>query len=127
MAEKREPMIDQQNRPTAIDFDMSISDFKLRDLYAVASQVHTEKEIRKTEKEIIKEKELKLEKEHFKPEKEKELFKGEKEKESFKPEKEVLKPEKELSKPEFKPIVPGWMEQIVDQVVERLKAEGTKK
>jgi len=123
--EKKEPMIGQQNRPTAIDFDAPIANFKLRDLYAVIhSQIHTEKEHFKPEKEKEYFKPEK-EKEHFKPEKEKEYFKPEKEKEYFKPEKELLKPEKELSKPELsKPIDPGLIEQIVEKVVERLKTKG---
>jgi len=143
MAEKKEPMISQENRPTAIDFDMPIAEFKLRDLYSIIhAQLHpeifkTEKEHLKTEKELFKtekehfkgEKEKEhlkgeKEKEFFKPEKEKEHLKGEKEKEFIKPEKEVLKPEKELSKPE-KPIDAGLVDQIVDKVVERLKAQGT--
>jgi len=112
--EKKEPMIGRQDRPTAIDFDAPIANFKLRDLYAVIhSQLHTEKEI------------LKVEKEHVKPEKEKEHFKPEKEKEYFKPEKELLKPEKELSKPELsKPIDPRLIDQIVETVIERMKAKG---
>ncbi len=148
MPEKKEPMIGQENRPTAIDYDLPIADFKLRDLYAVIqAQIRPEKEILKTEKEHFKsekEKEIwKVEKEHFKPEKEKELLKGEKEKEFFKPEKEkellksekekeffkpekeALKPEKELSKPE-KVVDPGLVEQIATAVIERLKAQGNK-
>jgi hypothetical protein len=137
MPEKKEPMIGQESRPTAIDFDMPIADFKLRDLYAIIqTHIHPEKEILKLEKEHFKpekekehfksekEKEfVKVEKEHFKPEKEKEHFKGEKEKEHFKPEKETLKPEKELSKPE-KPFDPGLVEQIATKVIEHLKAQG---
>ena len=136
MPEKKEPMIGQESRPTAIDFDMPIADFKLRDLYAII-HTHLQPEILKSEKEQFKEhlkpekeKEyFKLEKEHFKehlkPEKEKEYFKLEKEfKEHFKPEKEALKPEKELSKPE-KPLGdPRVIDQIVTQVVERLKGQG---
>src|SRR6266851_722928 len=106
MAEKKEPMIGKESRPTAIDFDMPIANFKLRDLHAIIqSQIHLEKEFHKPEKEKEffkpeKEKEVlkgEKEKEHFKPEKE--FFKPEKEKEHFKPEKEALKPEKEFSKP----------------------------
>jgi hypothetical protein len=136
MPDKKEPMISQQNRPTAVDFDMPIANFKLRDLHAVINSHLTEKEISKVEKETFKpekekehfkpEKELfkpEKEKEHFKPEKEKEIFKAEKEKEHFKPEKEALKPEKELSKPE-KPIDQGLVEEIANRVVEKLRAQG---
>jgi hypothetical protein len=146
MPEKKEPMIGQENRPTAIDYDLPIGDFKLRDLYAVIqAHIRPEKELLKTEKEHFKsekekeilkvekeyvkpekEKEiLKVEKEYVKPEKEKELLKPEKEKEFFKPEKEALKPEKELSKPE-KVFDPGLVEQIATAVIEKLKAQGIK-
>ncbi len=133
MPEKKEPMIGQQNRPTAIDYDAPIANFKLRDLYAVIhSQLHTEKEILKVEKEHFKpekEKEyFKPEKEYFKSEKEKEYFKPEKEKEHFKPEKELLKPEKEALKPETsKPFDPSVIEHIADRVIERLKSQGVLK
>jgi len=150
MADKKEPMISQQNRPTAVDFDAPIADFKLRDLHAVINSHLTEKEISKTEKEHFKPEQLKpehfkpekeflkpeKEKEFFKPEKEvlkgekeKEFFKPEKEKEHFKPEKELLKPEKEkeffkpeLTKPE-KAVDPGLVEQIADRVVEKMKGK----
>ena len=132
MPEKKEPFISQASRPTAIDYDMPISDFKLRDLLAVANHVHVEKEVLKSEKEkeglkTEKEKEYfkpEKEKEHFKSEKEKEILKGEKEKEHFKPEKEALKPEKELSKPEKPPFDDRVIEQIADKVIERLKSQG---
>ena len=131
MAEKKEPMIGQESRPTAIDFDMPIANFKLRDLYAVI-QAHPE--FLKLEKEHLKgekEKEhLKTEKEHFK---EKEYFKSEKEKEHFKekeyfkgdhfkPEKEALKPEKEGFKPE-KPIDRGFVEEVAARVVSILREQ----
>jgi len=135
MPEKKEPMIGQQNRPTAIDYDAPIANFKLRDLYAViSSHLHTEKEILKVEKEHFKpEKEKEYfkpekEKEYFKSEKEKEHFKPEKEKEYFKPEKELLKPEKEALKPETsKPFDPSVIEQIADRVIDRLKSQGVLK
>jgi len=144
MPEKKEPMIGQQSRPTAIDYDAPIANFKLRDLYAViSSHLHTEKEIVKVEKEHFKpEKEKEIlkpekekefykpekEKEYFKPEKEKEYFKPEKEKEHFKPEKELLKPEKEGFKPESsKPFDPSVIDQIADRVIERLKSQGVLK
>jgi Skp family chaperone for outer membrane proteins len=143
MAEQKEPMIGRENRPTAIDYDAPIRDFKLRDLYAVihsqlhAEQLKVEKEFSKVEKEIHKvEKEHfkgEKEKEHFKGEKEKEIhkvekefLKGEKEKEFIKPEKEILKGEKEFSKPE-KPIDSSVIDQIADAVVQRLRAQGLSK
>ncbi len=104
-AARKEPMIDQSNRPSAIDFESEISKMKVSDLSAL---VGAHVEVLKVEKETFKaekEKEIrKPEKELSKPEKE--GFKGEKEKEIRKPEKEFSKPEKELSKPEkeaFKP------------------------
>jgi hypothetical protein len=149
MAEKKEPMIGQESRPTAIDFDMPIANFTLRDLYAVMqSQIHLAQEHLKTEKEHFKEslkpehtkefikpekeKEiLKVEKEILKGEKEKEILKGEKEKEFqkpekefAKPEKEALKPEKELSKPEKQIDVPGLVEQVAVRVIEKLRGQG---
>lgn len=137
MPEKKEPMIGQESRPTAIDYDAPIANFKLRDLYAVINQHFIEKEVAKVEKEHFKaEKEKEhwkpeKEKEHWKPEKEKEHFKPEKEKEHFKPEKELLKPEKEKEflKPETgKPIDPSVIEQVVaravEQVLGRLKSQG---
>lgn len=136
MADKKEPMIGQESRPTAIDYDMPIANFKLRDLYAV---IHSHPEMIKVEKETFKpEKEKEQlkpekEKEYFKPEKEKEVMKGEKEKEHFKPEKEkehfkpekeALKPEKESSKPE-KVFDPGdILEDISNRVIAKLKASG---
>jgi hypothetical protein len=155
MPEKKEPMIGQENRPTAIDYDAPIRDFKLRDLYSlIQSQVQheylksekettkVEKEHFKVEKELLKvEKEhLKTEKEHFKGEKEKEHLKGEKEKEHLKgekekehfkefikPEKEVLKGEKELSKPEKTPFDTTIIDQIAEAVVQRLRAQNLSK
>jgi hypothetical protein len=146
MPEKKEPMIGQESRPTAIDYDAPIANFKLRDLYAVISNHFLEKEVAKVEKEHFKgekekehfkpEKEKEhwkpeKEKEHFKPEKEKEHWKPEKEKEYFKPEKELLKPEKEKEflKPErSKPFDPNLLDEVVTRVVEqvmgRLKSQG---
>jgi hypothetical protein len=101
---RKQPAIDQANRPTAMDFDAEISKLTVRDLSSLVSAhvevLKAEKEISKAEKEVLK---GEKEKEHFKPEKEKEALKGEKEKEHFKPEKEKerLKPEKE--KEFFKP------------------------
>lgn len=106
-AARKEPMIDQSNRPSAIDFESEISKMKVSDLSAL---VGAHIEVLKSEKEILKgekEKEVrKPEKEFSKPEKE--AFKGEKEKEIRKPEKEYSKPEKESFKGEkekevFKP------------------------
>lgn len=123
MADKKEPMIGQENRPTAIDYDAPIANFKLRDLHAVIYAHLSEKEVLKVEKEVHKpEKELfKPEKEFHKPEKE--LFKPEKEfykPEHFKPEKEILKPE--LTKPE-KTVDPGMIDQIATKVAQKLKGQ----
>jgi len=123
MADKKEPMIGQASRPTAIDYDAPIANFKLRDLHAVIYAHLSEKELLKVEKELHKpEKELyKPEKELFKPEKEKEFHKPEKEllkPEHFKPEKEILKPE--LTKPE-KPIDDSIIDQIATRIAQKLK------
>jgi hypothetical protein len=142
MPEKKETMISQANRPSAIDYDAPISSFKLRDLVSIVnSQMlelvkytpqpehskpeHYKPEHVKPEKEIFK-----TEKEFRKPEKE--LLKAEKE--LIKPEKEILKPEKErfkpeLSKPEKEWGVPGFepdpvVNQIAVRVVELLKEQG---
>ncbi|MDP3416737.1 hypothetical protein [Falsiroseomonas sp.] len=148
-AARKEPMIDQSNRPSAIDFDSEISKMKVSDLSALVGAhievLKAEKEIAKTEKELSKsekegfksekEKEIrKPEKEFSKPEKE--AFKGEKEKEIRKPEKEFSKPEKEGFKgekekeafkpeglkPEDKPI-DFTIERITEVVLERVMAE----
>jgi hypothetical protein len=140
-ARKKEPMISQASRPTAIDYDAPIANFKLRDLVAVVnSQMleylkytprpeHQKPETFKPEKEI-----LKSEKELRKPEKE--LIKAEKElvkseKELLKPEKERIKPEDikpELSKPEKEfeipdPALGRLVESIAIRVVELLKKQ----
>jgi hypothetical protein len=125
----KEPMIGRENRPTAIDWDMSVSDLKLRDLMSVVNAQITPEILKtehfKVEKEVLK---GEKEKEFFKPEKEKEILKGEKEKEHFKPEKEALKPEKEALKPELsKPFDPTTIEQIVSAVIDRLKTQGVVK
>ena len=111
----KDPMISRDQRPTAVDFDVPISDFKLRDLVSVIqAQIHPEKEFAKGEKELHK-----PEKEHFKPEKE---FRKP---EHFKPEKEFLKPEKELSKPEKETggFSPEQIEQIAQRVAELMKSQ----
>ncbi|MGK7862222.1 hypothetical protein [Falsiroseomonas sp. E2-1-a4] len=113
-AARKEPMIDQSNRPSAIDFDSEISKMKVSDLSAL---VGAHVEVLKAEKEISK-----SEKEISKPEKE--GFKSEKEKEIRKPEKEIRKPEKEFSKPE-KEGFKGEKEKEVFKP-EGLKPEGLK-
>jgi hypothetical protein len=136
-AEKKQPMIGQASRPTAIDYDAPITSFKLRDLVAVVnSQMleclkyvpqpeHLKPEFFKPEKEIFK-----SEKELRKPEKE--LIKAEKE--LVKPEKELLKTEKERFKPELSKPEKEWeladpeigrlVESIATRVVEMLKKQG---
>jgi hypothetical protein len=150
-AEKKEPMIARSSRPSAIDYDAPVSDFKLRDLVALVNSQMLEfvkytpqpeqlkPEQYKPERykpEMLKPEHVKPEKEHFKPEKEqikpeKELVKAEKE--LIKPEKEMLKPEKErmkpeLSKPEKEFEIPDDFEPFVDRiatrVVEMLKQQG---
>ncbi len=146
--EKKEPMIGKADRPTPIDYDAPISNFKLRDLVAVVNaqmlehlkhipeilkpehiKPETHKpELVKSEKEIFK-----VEKEFHKPEKE--ILKVEKE--VAKPEKELLKPEKEffkpeLTKPEFtKPEKETGLgdpvEQIAQRVVQLMKQQGLAK
>jgi hypothetical protein len=118
MAERqKEPMIGQEQRPTAIDYDAPISGLKVRDFLTLFPWG----EYFKVEKEISKELH-KVEKEHFKPEThlKPELLKAE-----FKQEKEILK---ELLKPEgfkgekeFKPD-PALLESLVDRVATRVVA-----
>jgi len=127
---KKEPMIGRKDRPTAIDYNAKISDWKVKDLLAVVSaQVleqlkytpfpeyikperakpevfKPEKELRKPEKEIVK-----PEKERLKPEKE-----------IFKPEKEWIKPE--LSKPEKELEISDLVERVAIRVVELLRKKG---
>jgi len=103
-AGKKEPMISQTDRPTAIDYDAPITNFKVRDLMAI---VHSQF------------------REYLKPE----YFKPEYFKEYFKPEKEIIKPEKELDKPEKQVQIPDpEMERLVEsiavRVVEILKKQG---
>jgi len=104
-AGKKEPMISQTDRPTAIDYDAPITNFKVRDLMAI---VHSQF------------------REYFKPEYFKEYFKPEYFKEAFKPEKETFK---ELDKPEKQVQIPDpGMERLVEsiavRVVEILKKQG---
>ena len=134
---KKEPMIGRKDRPTAIDYDAKISDWKVKDLLAVVSAQVVEQlkytpvpenlkperlkpEVWKPEKEIHKpEKELrKPEKEIIKPEKER----LKPEKEIFKPEKERLKPE--LSKPEKEFEISDLVERVATRVVELLQKKG---
>src|SRR6266404_537681 len=99
----KDPMISREQRPTAVDFDIPISDFKLRDLVSVIqAQIRPEKEILKSEKEL------------HKPEKE-----------LFKTEKEFLKPEKELSRPEKEVggFSPEQLEQIAQRVAELMRSQ----
>lgn len=132
--ESREPMIGRENRPTAVDFDAPISEWKYRDLVSV---IHAEIERIKPEwqkPEGLKPEQMKpeglkpeglkpegLKPEHIKPE----GLKPERIKpEQFKPEKEILKPEKELSKPE-KPFEPGDLaEQVAERVLRMLRERG---
>lgn len=147
MPEKKETMINQANRPSAIDYDAPITSFKLRDVISIVnSQMlevlkytpqpeHSKPELIKPEN--FKPEQVKPEKEIFKSEKEfrkpeKELLKAEKE--LVKPEKELLKPEKErfkpeLSKPEKEWDIPGFdvdilVDRIALRVVELLKKQG---
>jgi hypothetical protein len=135
-ARKKEPLISKENRPTAIDYDMPIGNFKLGDLQAVIhaqiSEHFKEKEL-KPEKEILKGDHFKenVEKEiskgdHFKEKVEKEILKGDHLKEKV--EKEIRKPEgfkPEGLKPEgFKPEKPideNTLEQIAEKVAARLR------
>ena len=119
------PMIDKESRPSPIDYEASIHDWKVRDLLAV---VRADAERMKQEPELIKpewQKPEHLKPERFKPEQFKpEHFKPER----FKPEQlkpEQLKPEKEGLKPE-KEVKPDWdqeFEVLVDQLSTRLSAK----
>lgn len=118
MAKRKKPMIDQKSRPTAIDLDAPIADWKVKDLLAVIDAQVWEGQVgyqpvpeySKPEKEILKpEKELrKPEKEFYKPEKE-----------LIKPEKEKIKPE--LTKPEKEIMIPDLIERVATRVVEVLE------
>jgi hypothetical protein len=128
----KEPMIGQENRPSAIDFDTPVSQLKLRDLVNAVQGTIIEEKF-KPEKELIKGERIKelISKEQFKPEKE-----------FFKPEKEFFKPEKELLKgdvikefaakpPELKPekeigdiIDEPTIDRIAARVAERLGRGG---
>jgi len=141
MAEKKEPMIGQESRPTAIDYDASIADWKVRDLMALigAQMPHAAEQAKTTpipenlkpefhkpewvkpefhKPEWVKPEWFKPEKELAKPEKE--FFKGEKE--FIKPEKEFLKPE--LSKPPIQPDPGDLVERVATRVVEILQQRG---
>lgn len=118
----KEPMIGKDSRPSSIDEDLPIADWRYRDLVAV---IHSEIEVIKPEwhkpehwkPEHIKPERIKPERikpEGLKPEQLKP--------ERFKPEKEVLKPEKELSKPPFE--IEDLADQVAERVVRLLKERG---
>ena len=116
--DKKEPMIDPENRPTAIDYDAPIADWKIRDILAVIRS-----ELAEQQRYIPVPEEIKPE--YYKPEKEL----GKAEKEALKPEKELLKPEKERMKPEsYKPEkefdIPDLVESVATRVVEMLEERG---
>lgn len=53
--EKKEPMIAQEYRPTAIDYDAPLTHFRMHDLVSVINaQLWAEKEYLKPEKELHK-------------------------------------------------------------------------
>lgn len=120
----KEPMIGQQNRPSPIDFDAPIADFKLKDLMTVVHGQFLEKEQLKEHS--------KPEKEHFKEQfkelskPEKEILKGDRFKELSKPEKEFLKGDsiKEFGKPEkelkAEKEIPGLDDVTIDRIAERV-------
>lgn len=116
----KDPMIDRANRPSAIDYEASISDWKVADLLAVITA--TTERAKYTPIPELKPEDLKPElgKERLKPElskPEKEILKGELskvEKEVLKGEKEALKGEKEYSKPD------PWREQFTDKFVDQV-------
>jgi hypothetical protein len=144
-AKKKEPLINQESRPTAIDYKMPIADFNLGDLQAVIQaqlNEHFKETVKgdhfkeKVEKEVVKGDHLKekvekeILKEHLKPEQLKpEYLKPEHLKpehlkpEGFKP--EGFKPEgfkPEGFKPEGgKPIDESTLDRLADKVAERLK------
>jgi len=143
-AEKKEPMIGKASRPSAINYDAPVSEFKVRDLVALVNSQMLEFAKYTPQPEQLKPEQYKPERykpETLKPElvkSEKELVKPEKElvkaeKELIKPEKEMLKPEKErmkpeLSKPEKEFEIPDHFEPFIDRiatrVVEILKQQG---
>jgi len=118
-------MIGQESRPTAIDYDASIADWKVRDLMALigAQMPHAAEQAKFTPiPENLKPEFHKPE--WFKPEWVKpeglkpEWFKPE----WFKPEKEFLKPE--LSKPPIQPDPGDLVERVATRVVEILQQRG---
>jgi len=122
---KKEPLISKESRPTAIDYDAPISDWKIRDLMAILdSRIVDHLKYTPIPEDLKPERwkpeQLKPEKESLKPEKE--LSKPEKE--GLKPEKESLKPEKELSKPEKPFDMPDLVEKVATRVVEMLEKRG---
>jgi hypothetical protein len=112
----KEPMIEKENRPTAIDYDMPITQFKLRDLLAVIHANLSES----FKPEHFKPEHFKPE--QFKPEQFKEYLKPERFKENYKPEKEMLKPEKEGMKPD--PWEKELIENISTRIIEKLQEHG---
>lgn len=122
MNEKKEPMIGGEDRPSAIDYDAPIADWKYRDIVGVI-QAQIEQTKYTPQPEHIKPEKEYLKPERFKPE----LIKSEKE--AFKPEKEMLKPEKEmykpeLSKPEKEFVLDDLVNKIAVRVVEMLGEKG---
>jgi len=124
----RQPMIDQTNRPSPIDFTASMSSLKVGEYLAlnwgewlkvekeISKELHKpEKELHKVEKEHIKEKELK--ESHVKEIKP-EWIKTEGLKVEKEVVKELVKPEGLKGEKEFKPD-PG-LERLVDQVAQRV-------
>jgi hypothetical protein len=128
--EKKQTMIDQESRPTAIDYDAPLADLKIRDLLSIVNAHLTEqfkhvnpelfkpeKELRKPEKELYKPEKEFLKPEFFKPE----LLKPE----YFKPEllkPELLKPEYSKQGPEIDP--EQLVEDIAAKVVSALREQG---
>ena len=95
---KQEPMIDQKHRPSPIDFDAKIADWRVRDLLAIINAYAVEHAKYTPIPEYGKPEFHKPWPERIKPELRKpEILKPEGLKpERFKPEKEFIKPEKEL-------------------------------
>lgn len=130
MAEQpKQPMIDQANRPSPIDFTASISSLKVGEYLALnwgewlKVEKEISKELHKPEKEHFKEKEFK--ETHLKETKP-EWVKGEGLKVEKEVIKELVKPEGLKGEKEFKPdpVLERLVDQVAQRVVDVLKQQG---
>lgn len=123
----KEPMISKENRPTAIDYEKPVAEYKLKDLLNVVQTHFTE-----FSKENFKENQFK----EFKEPSNKEWFKESHLKETHVKEPvfknyynaEGFKEGKPESKPEGKPdpteLENQWLEKVSARIVKHLEAQG---